>query len=151
MTTATYSDKVSLDEIEQAFLADRKMYLSAQLSDIFYLEIYHSELEDAEDDDCVLILMVGTEDAFVEDECVTLNSEAYPLEQIIEQFNLDRQKVMWAVSKDEPHSLTVEEMRAAGHTDEEIQKVLKNREILAQLKAEGHTEAEAYQILADMQ
>jgi hypothetical protein len=89
MTTATYSDKVSLDEIEQAFLADRKMYLSAQLSDIFHLEIYHSELEDAEDDDCVLILMVGTEDAFLEDECIILNSEAYPLEQIIEQFNLE--------------------------------------------------------------
>lgn len=56
--------QVSLDEIKQSFLADRKMYLSGMLSDIFYLEIYHSELEDAEDDDCVLILMVGTVEAF---------------------------------------------------------------------------------------
>ncbi len=146
-----YPKPVSLDEIEQAFLADRKMYLQGNLSDIFYLEIYHSELEDAENDECVLILMVGTNEAFGEGEHITLNSEAYPLEQIIEQFKLDRQKVMWAVSKDERHTLTVEEMRGEGHTGEEIQKILQNREILAQLRAEGHTEFEAYKMLADMQ
>jgi hypothetical protein len=72
------------------------------------------------------------------------------LEQIIEQFNLDHQKQMWTVNKDEVHTLTVEEMRAAGHTEEEIKKVLKNREILAQLQAEGHSWFEAHRILADM-
>src|SRR5260370_32333174 len=86
-----YSHEVSLDEIEQAFLSDRKMYLSGMLSDIFYLQIYHSEEEDAENDDCILILMVGDEKEWEEgEEIINLNSEVYPLEEIIHHFRLDR-------------------------------------------------------------
>jgi hypothetical protein len=74
-----YPDEVSLDEIEQAFLSDRKMYLSGMLSDIFCLQIYHSEGEDAENDECVLILMVGDENELEEGEdFIGLNSMVVP-------------------------------------------------------------------------
>ncbi len=63
-----YPDEVSLDEIEQPFLADRKMYLTGMLSDVFLLQIYHSEEEDAENDECELILQVGDENELEEGE-----------------------------------------------------------------------------------
>lgn len=96
-----YPGPVSINEVEQAFLSEEKMYLSTKLSDIFYMEIYHSEQADAENDECVLILMVGTEESAENNECIFLNSETYPLEQIIEHFKIDRDKAMWSVSKDE--------------------------------------------------
>jgi len=124
-----YPYEVSLDEIEQAFLSDRKMYLSGMLSDIFYLQIYHSEEEDAENDDCILILMVGDEKEWEEgEEIINLNSEVYPLEEIIHHFRLDRAKVMWSVDKDEPRFLSDEELKNMGRTEEEIQQIHKNRE-----------------------
>jgi hypothetical protein len=76
------------------------MYLQGQLSDTLCLEIYHSEKEDAEDDDCELILIVETDEAFEAGEAVFLNGETYPLEQVIEQFNLNRFQVMWVVAYD---------------------------------------------------
>jgi hypothetical protein len=97
-----YPDEVSLDEIEQAFLADRKMYLTGMLSDILFLQIYHSGEADAEDDECELILQVGDENELEEEEdFITFNSDAYPLEEVIRRFRLDRAKVMWSVDKDE--------------------------------------------------
>ncbi len=124
-----YSHEVSLDEIEQAFLADRKMYLSGMLSDIFCLQIYHSEEEDAENDECVLILMVGDENEWEESgDFISLNSEAYPLEEISHHFRLDRAKVMWSVDKDEPRFLSDEELRNLGRTEEEIRQIHKSRE-----------------------
>lgn len=124
-----YLHEVSLDEVEQAFLSDRKMYLSGMLSDIFCLQIYHSEEEDAENDECVLILMVGEEKEWEEgEEIINLNSEAYPLDEIIHHFRLDRAKVMWSVDKDETRSLSDEELRNMGRTEEEIRQIHKNRE-----------------------
>ena len=105
------------------------MYLSGMLSDIFYLQIYHSEEEDAENDDCILILMVGDEKEWEEgEEIINLNSEVYPLEEIIHHFRLDRAKVMWSVDKDEPRFLSDEELKNMGRTEEEIQQIHKNRE-----------------------
>jgi hypothetical protein len=125
-----YPHEVSLDEIEQAFLSDRKMYLSGMLSDIFFLQIYHSEEEDAENDECVLLLMIGDDDNLPDEgeERVILNSEAYPLEQIIHYLRLDRTKAMWTVDKDEPRFLSDEELKIMGHTEEEIRQIHKNRE-----------------------
>src|SRR5438874_916458 len=105
------------------------MYLSGMLSDIFCLQIYHSEDEDAENDECVLILMIGDENELEEGEdFISLNSEAYPLEEIIHHFRLDRAKVTWSVGKDEPRYLSDEELRNIGHTEEEIREIHKNRE-----------------------
>jgi hypothetical protein len=106
-----YPDEVSLDEIEQAFLSERKMYLSGMLSDIFFLQIYHSEEEDAENDECELILMVGDDDNLPDEgeERIILNSVAYSLEQIIHYFRLDRTKAMWIVDKGEALFLSDEE------------------------------------------
>jgi hypothetical protein len=118
-------DVFSLDEIEPGFLADRDMYLSANLSDTFYLEIYHSKEEDAEDDECEVLLQVGGDEAFEAGESVDLHSDGTPrLEAIIKQFKLDRKKVMWGVSADVVHTPSAKEMRDSGRSEEQIQLML---------------------------
>src|SRR5713226_2749947 len=94
---------VSLEQVRDEFLNDRKMYLSRKLSEIYYIEIYHAEYEDKEaaSDECEIILLVGTEDMFEADECITLRSDSFPsLDKVIEAFQLDVHKVVWAIDKD---------------------------------------------------
>jgi hypothetical protein len=132
-----YPDPVSIDQIEQAFLADREMYLMARVADILHLEIHHSDREDADDDECELFLYIGSQEDYEDWEFLTLtdvhhhtNGDVYVgcgIEDVIRHFKIDRDKAMWDVSK-ESRLLTVEEMRGMGHTEEQIQQVLKNRE-----------------------
>lgn len=109
-----YPEEVSLDQIEQAFLADKEMYLTGMLNDIFCLQIYHSEEEDAENDECELILMVGDLDEIEEDsdDSIGLHSLTHTLDEVIHHFKLDRTKAMWFVAKDDSELLPDEELDA---------------------------------------
>jgi hypothetical protein len=95
------SELVSINEVEQNFLSDKEMYLNAEFNDIFTLQIYHSEMADAKNNECVLILMTNPEEGDdadeYDEEFIILESMRYPLAQIIEQFKIDRDKAMWVI------------------------------------------------------
>jgi hypothetical protein len=115
---------VSLQEIEQAFLSDREMYIQADIGEGVRLQIYHSEDDDADADECHLLLIAGNE----QEEGITLTSDwDSTLEETLHHFRLDRTKSMWIVDNDVPRYLTEEEMRDIGWTEEHIQHVLANR------------------------
>ncbi len=97
---------VSIDEIEQIFLVNEKMYLSAQLNDMLHLEISHSEIESAKKKGCDLFLTIG-ENSFDGESldfffsAHSTGGESYTtctLDDVIRIFRIDRTKAMWEVS-----------------------------------------------------
>jgi hypothetical protein len=141
--TIQQHEMVSLDLVRNEFLKDRKMYLSKNLSDIYYLEIYHAEDETEASDACDILLLVGTEDMFMEDEQITLRSDSFPsLDNVIQAFQFDTHEVMWAVNRDEAHFQTAEEMQASGFSQERIQWMLKNQQITKSMREQGYSESE---------
>jgi hypothetical protein len=144
--TIQHHEMVSLDQVRDAFLKDLKMYLSTQLSDIYYFEIYHAEDEGEANDACDILLLVGTEDMFIEDKHVTLRSDAFlSLDNVIQAFQLDTHKVMWGVNRDEAHSPTSEEMQEWGYSQERIHWMLKNQQITKTMRQQGYSEDEIHQ------
>lgn len=95
------SELVSLQNIRAAFLEDRYMMLSCELNPIMVLEIYHVEGEDEPSDMCFAFLEVGTKEIQGTPACSSLVGDSHPLDEIIQAFQLDIYRAMWAIGQAE--------------------------------------------------